>query len=140
MIVELHLSAADLTQLIAKEKHPKRRQRLRIIRWALDDLTAEQVAVRAKLSRRRVQEWVARWNREGLAGLKDQPGRGAKPPLTAEQQAQLKQRLDAGPREEDGGCTLRGEDVRRILRDEFKVHRSLGERYLRRSARPKSEC
>lgn len=52
-----------------------------------------------------------RWNRDGLASLEDQPRRGAKLPL------------DAEPRKEDGGCTLRGEDVRRILREEFGVGR-----------------
>lgn len=129
MTVEPHLSAAELSQLIEKEKKPKRRRRLRIIRWALDDLTADEVAVRVKSSRRRVQEWVARWNRKGLAGLEDQPGRGAKLPLDAEQQAELKRRLDAGPRAEDGGCTLYGEDVRRILREEFHVGRSLSATY-----------
>ena len=62
----------------------------------MDDLTAEQVARATKSSRRRVQTWVARWNREGLAGLKDRPGRGPKLPLNAEQQTELKARLDAG--------------------------------------------
>jgi transposase len=129
MIVKLHRSATEISQLIEKAKRPKLRRRLRIIALALDGLTAEGVAERTKSSRRRVQEWVARWNREGLAGLEDQPGRGAKLPLDAEQQAQLKQRLDAGPREEDGVCTLRGEDVRRILHEEFGVVRSLAAVY-----------
>jgi transposase len=129
MTVELHLSAAELSELIEKEKKAKRRQRLRMIRWALDALTAEEIAIRVKSSRRRVQDWVARWNRDGLLGLEDQPGRGGKLPLDAEQQAELKRRLDAGPREEDGGCTLHGEDVRRILREEFHVGRSLSATY-----------
>jgi transposase len=129
MKVESHRTAAELSQLIEKARRPKLRQRLRIIALALDGLTAEQAAERTKSSRRRVQEWVARWNREGVAGLEDQPGRGSKLPLDAEQQAQLKQRLDAGPRAEDGVCTLRGEDVRRILRDEFNVGRSLAAVY-----------
>jgi transposase len=129
MTVELHLSAAELSELIEKEKQAKRRQRLRMIRWALDDLTAEEIAVRVKSSRRRVQDWVARWNRDGPAGLEDQPGRGGKLPLDAEQQAELKRRLDAGPRAADGGCTLHGADVRRILREEFHVGRSLSATY-----------
>jgi len=129
MKVELHSSAAELSQLIEKAKRPKLRQRLRIIAGALDGLTAEEVAERSKSSRRRVQEWVARWNREGVAGLEDQAGRGPKLPLDSEQQARLKQRLDAGPREEDGVCTLRGEDVRRILLKEFGVGRSLAAVY-----------
>jgi transposase len=61
--------------------------------------------------------------------LEDQPGRGGKLPLDTQQQAELKQRLDAGPRETDGGCTLHGEDVRRILREEFQVCRSLSATY-----------
>lgn len=129
MRVTLHSSAADLSELIAKEKTPKRRQRLRMVRWALDGLTSDEVAERTKSSRRRVQEWVARWNRTGLAGLEDQPGRGAKSPLDAVQQAELKRRLAAGPTAEDGGCTLRGADVQRILRREFGVGRSLAATY-----------
>jgi transposase len=37
----------------------------------------------------------------------------------------LKQRLDAPPRPDDGVCTLRGADVRRILEQEFGVQMSL---------------
>jgi transposase len=129
MKVELHQSTTEISQLIEKAKRPRLRQRLRIIALALDGLTAEQVAERTKSSRRRVQEWVARWNRKGVAGLADQSGRGPKLPLDAAQQAQLKQRLDAGPRTEDGVCTLRGEDVRRILHEEFGVGRSLAAVY-----------
>lgn len=129
MLVVLHPSVTELSVLIAKEKRPKRRQRLRMIRWALHDLTADEVAARAKSSRRRVRTWVTRWNQAGLGGLADQPGRGAKSPLDLEQQANLKRRLDEGPRETDGGCTLRGEDVRRILREEFGLGRSLSATY-----------
>lgn len=129
MMVELHLSAVELSVLIAKEKRTRRRQRLRMVRGALDGLSADEIAARLKSSRRRVQEWIARWNEAGPAGLEDRPGRGAKLPLNAEQQAELKRRLDAGPRTEDGGCTLRGDDVQRILREEHGVHRSLSATY-----------
>lgn len=129
MTVDLPISAAELSLLITKEKRTRRRRRLRMVRHALDGLSADEIAILVKSSRRRVQDWIARWNRDGLAGLEDQPGRGAKPPLNAEQQAELKRRLDAGPREEDGGCTLRGEDVQRILREEHGVRRSLSATY-----------
>lgn len=129
MTVTLHLSVAELTALIAKEKQTRRRQRLRMIRQALDGLTADEIATQVKSSRRRVQDWVARWNADGLEGLEDQPGRGAKLPLNPEQQAALKRRLSAGPQEQDGGCTLRGEDVQRILWEEHGVCRSLSATY-----------
>ena len=39
--------------------------------------------------------------------------------------AQTTDRLDAGPRESDGVCSLRGLDVQRILQDQFGVLRKL---------------
>lgn len=87
MKVEPHRTATELSQLLEKAKRPKLRRRLRMIALAPDGLTAEEVAERTKSSRRRVQEWVAQWNREGGAGLEDQPGRGPKLPLDAAQQA-----------------------------------------------------
>ena len=129
MTVDLPVSAAELTVLIAQAKRTRRRQRLRMVRHALDGLSADEIAVQVKSSRRRVQDWIGRWNRDGLAGLEDRPGRGAKLPLDAAQQAELKRRLDAGPQEQDDGCTLRGEDVQRILREEHGVRRSLSATY-----------
>lgn len=55
---------------------------------------------------------------------KRQPGRP--PKLTAEQERLLKQRLDAGPREEDGVCTLRGKDICRLIEREFNVVHTIG--------------
>ena len=44
MLVQLHLSAVELITLIAKEKQPRRRKRLRMIRAALDGLSADEIA------------------------------------------------------------------------------------------------
>jgi len=71
MLVVLHLSVTELSVLIAKEKRSRRRLRLRLVRHALDGLTADEIAEQLKSSRRRVQDWVARGNRGGLAGLGD---------------------------------------------------------------------
>ena len=100
--------------LIAQAKNASRRQRWRVIRWAWEGLTADEVAIQAKLCRRQVQNWVRRFNCEGWAGLEDRPGRGRPGPLSAEQQAQFKARLATGPTAKDEVCTLRGEDVQRI--------------------------
>jgi transposase len=88
-----------------------------------------------------VREWVHRYNEFGIGGLQD--GRtGRRCRLSAEDQARLKERMRAGPRGNDGVCSLRGEDVRRILKDEFGVeyglpgvyyllHHQLGFSYLK---------
>lgn len=129
MQVTLWCSEQELDQLIGKCKDASRRQRLRVIRWSLAGLTAEQVAQRSGLCRRQVQNWLRRFNAEGLAGLEDRPGRGRPCPLSVEQQQQLHARLAAGPTADDDVCTLRGEDIQRILREEFGVLRKLSAVY-----------
>ena len=129
MRVELRCTKGDLDGLIVKAKVASRRQRLRVIRWALEGLPADEVATQTKLCRRQVQNWVRRFNDEGLSGLDDRPGRGRPCPLSAEQQAQFKARLTAGPTAQDEVCTLRGEDVQRILEQEFGVLRKLSSVY-----------
>lgn len=78
------------------------------------------------VSERAVRNWVHRYNRAGLEGLRDRRG-GRKCRLSAEQLAQVRARLLAEPRPEDGVCSLRGVDMRRILEQEF------GTRYARSS-------
>ena len=129
MRVELWCSERELDQLIGKCRDASRRQRLRVIRWTLAGLTADEVAVCSGLCRRQVQNWLRRFNDHGLAGLEDRPGRGRPCPLSVEQQTQLRARLAAGPTAEDEVCTLRGEDIQRILREEFGVLRKLSSVY-----------
>ena len=129
MRVELRFTTDELDELIAKAKAAPQRQRLRVIRWAMDGLTAPEVARQTKLCRRQVQNWVRRFNALGLAGLKDKPGRGRPCPLSVEQQVEFKARLTASPTPEDNVCTLRGEDIQRILKQEFGVLRKLSSVY-----------
>lgn len=129
MEVVTHHTEQQLQQLVEGEVRAARAKRLRTVLLAKQGFTAPEVATCTGFSRRSVQDWVARYNRQGLTGLETQPGRGRKPPLTPEQAAQLQQRLDAGPLPEDGVCTLRGLDVQRILQNEFGVLRSLSAVY-----------
>ena len=129
MRVALYCSERELDELIRKCREASRRQRLRVIRWSLAGLTADQVATQSGLCRRQVRNGLRRFNEEGLAGLEDRPGRGRRCPLSAEQQAQLEARLAAGPTAADEVCTLRGEDVQRILQEEFGVLRKLSSVY-----------
>jgi transposase len=99
------------------------------VRLAILGRTAGQVAAEVLLSERQVRTWVARYNADGAGALADRPGRGRRGPLSAADEEGLKDRLRAGPTEADGVCTLRGADVRRILRDEFGVVRPLQATY-----------
>lgn len=125
MHVEAHHTADRLADLARAEPRARVARRLAAVRLALLGSTAAQVAEHALLSERPVRTWVARYNAGSVAALADRAGRGRTPPLTDDQEQRLKGRLRAGPTDADGVCTLRGEDVRRILKAEFGLTRSL---------------
>jgi len=129
MHVEPHCSQEELLRRIRTCNDHRLRKRIQLIYRAMQKLTAEEVGQQVKLCRRQVQKWVQRFNDEGLQGLHDRPGRGSPLPLTAKQQVQLEQRLEAGPRREDGVCALRGKQVQRILATELGVYRKLSSVY-----------
>jgi transposase len=125
MHVEPRDTPEALADLIRSESRAPVARRLMAVRLAMTGQTAAEAAAGSLLCERQVYAWVARYNAEGAGGLADREGRGRKGPLSAADEERLRDRLRAGPTDADGVCTLRGEDVRRILRDEFGVARSL---------------
>ena len=115
--------------LIAREKVALQRERYRAVLLAFEGLEGDEIAQRIGRSPRFVDEWVGRYRRGGLWAFAPRKPRGATPKLTPEQVAQLKARLDAGPRPEDGVCTLRGKDIVRIIEQELGVKHTLGSIY-----------
>ena len=115
----------SLEELVRREFDARQRDRYRAVLLAMGGLEGDEIAGRLGRSPRFVDEWVGRYRRGGLGALpKKQPGR--RPKLTPRQEEQLKARLDAGPRDADGVCTLRGRDVCRIIEREFGVVHTLG--------------
>jgi transposase len=125
MHVEDHVGLAELKRLARAEKHAKLSKRIQMIVLAIEGYTAPAIAQSVGISRRVCQQWVQRFNQEGLDGLQDKSGRGKPPLLTPAERERLKQRIDAGPTVEDSVCTLRGKDIQRILEEEFGKVRSL---------------
>lgn len=121
MSVVLHDPAdgAWLAEQIDRACDARQRDRYRVVELALSGKQTLQIAEVVKRPRKFVQDWVYRYRDQGRGGLvpRKQPGRPSK--LSAEKIEAFKQRLDNGVREEDGVCTLRGADVRRILAMEF---------------------
>ena len=69
------------------------------------------------------------YNRKGLQGLNDRRGGNRRTTLTAEQKAELCERLDRGATPENGVCALRGVDAQHILAQEFNLWRRLSSIY-----------
>jgi putative transposase len=119
----------SLDDLTRRESDAKQRDRYRAVLLAMDDdpePEGDQIALRLGRSPRFVDEWVGRYRRGGLGALRPRKQPGRRPKLTPQQEEQLKARLDAGPRDADGVCSLRGRDVCRLIEQEFKVVHTLG--------------
>lgn len=110
---------ARLTELVGKAKNVKQRNRYRCVALALDKRETLAIADAVGCSRRFVQRWVYVYRDGGIDAIKAKKQPGSKPRLTPEEQALLVARIQAGPKPEDGVCTLRGLDLVRIIQSEF---------------------
>jgi hypothetical protein len=104
MKVRSHLPLRELERLERAEQDAAKSRRLRIIILAINGFTAPAIAMSLGLSRRICQRWLYRYNESGLEGLDDRRGREPQSPITPEQEQQVRQRIEAGPRPEDQVC------------------------------------
>jgi transposase len=129
MRVEPHDSVEELREAVRRTPDADERDRIRMVVHAMEGETGAAIAQRLGCTDRVVRKWIHRYNEAGLAGLQDLPRSGRPRHLEVEKEADVRQRLDAGAKPEDGVCVLRGEDVRRILGDEFGARYSLSGTY-----------
>jgi transposase len=112
----------ELTQAIQSKRVWRRAQAVVL---AKHGRTARDIADSLGCSLKAVKNWVAQYNTGGIEALHDRARSGRPLLLDPARYPDLKQRLNAPPRPEDGVCTLRGTDVRQILEREFGVLMSL---------------
>ena len=118
MTVVEHHSAEELQALFRQEREARRAKRIWIVWQARLGQTAPQIAEGIGMSRRAVQEWVRRYNGEGLAGLDTRAGQGREPILSESERQLVAKRVEAGPQESDV-CSLRGVDFQKFLETQF---------------------
>lgn len=118
MTVVDHHSAEELQALFRQEREAQRAKRIWIVWQARLGQTAPQIAQQIGVSRRAVQEWVRRYNGEGLAGLASRAGQGREPILSEDERRLVAERVEAGPQKGDV-CSLRGVDFQKFLETQF---------------------
>jgi transposase len=121
MLVQDHHSLEELQELARDLAQKRLWLRYQAVVLAKQGCSAPEIARALGCSRRAVQTWVAKYNRDGTLGLQEGRHTGRPPRLAGPDVLRFQERLEAGPKPEDGTCTLRGTDLRRILRDEFGV-------------------
>jgi transposase len=114
-----------LRQFAKVQKQARMRIRLQAIVLAREGRTAPQIAAALGAARRAVQEWVARYNRNGIGGLSEGPAPVSRRNLPGTAKNSSRRVWMPGALSTDGVCTLRAADVKRILENEFNVVYSL---------------
>ena len=102
-ITRLDLTASELRKAASGEKDSAAARRILALALVLDGVDRKTAAETCGMDRQTLRDWVHRYNAAGLAGLRNlkSPGPGSK--LTARQQAELAELVDAGP---DPRCTV----------------------------------
>ena len=122
--------AAELRARARCEPNPRTRVRLLGVANALDGMPIAAAAGAVGVGRSTLYDWLGRYRHGGTDGLRDRPKSGRPRLLAPEQDAAFKARVEAGPEyARDGVTAFRGVDMRRILREEFKVEAGLSSVY-----------
>jgi transposase len=120
---------AQLRTLVRREKNAEQKDRLLAVVHALGGRETKDIQEAISRSRGFVQRWVYAYRDGGIDAVRSAPRGGSRPKLDPAHLPRLRERLDAGPTEADGVCTLRGRDVQRIIDREFGVKLSLNGAY-----------
>src|SRR5512147_1148396 len=121
MFVQDHHALEELQRLTKALTQKRIWLRHQAVILAKQGHSAPEIAQALGCSRRAVQTWVARYNQGGVPALQERPHTGRPPRLAGPDVRRFQERLEAGPKPEDGVCTLRCQDLCRILEEEFGV-------------------
>jgi len=114
---EILVIERDSTSRSGAGRNAVQRDRCRAIALALDGEMTRTIEAKLGRSRAFVQRWVCVCRDEGLDAARPGTAPGAPCKRSAGQIDRSRRRGLAGPREDDGVCTLRGRDFQRILRE-----------------------
>lgn len=130
LTIETDWSAQVLADRARTEPNPRLRQRILAIRLIVLGKTVSQAAQMIALKQRQLRNWVHRFNREGLEGLRDRPRPGQPKHLPADKEQAFRERVRQAARAGGKGILLRGKDIRGILQQEFGARYSLAGTYF----------
>lgn len=118
-----------LRELARREKRAEQKDRLMVAVLAIEQMQTLDIQRSLCRSRGFVQRWSYAYRDGGIEAVRDKPRGGSEAKISGEKAEKLKARLDAGPTEADGVCTLRGKDIQRIAREELGTQVGLSSVY-----------
>jgi len=114
----------DFDKLAKTEGNARERRRFVAFAHIHEGKTFTETAIAIRVKLRTLMSWVKRFKNEGIEGLKDKAGRGAKPFLPEEHRLAFRQAVLELQKNRVGG-RIRGSDVLELMRTKYGVNPSL---------------
>ena len=121
MNLKPHHTLEELKTVFRSEKNARFARRIHGVYLASKGLTCSQIMTITGAARRTIQQWVHKYNKQGIVGLKDKPRPGQPTKLPRKKELKFRKRIETGPTKADGVSVLNGPVIRRILEREFGV-------------------
>lgn len=114
----------DFDKLAKTEGNARERRRFVAFAHIREGKTFTETAIAIRVKLRTLMNWVKQFKKEGIEGLKDKAGRGAKPFLPEEHRLGFRQAVLELQKNRAGG-RIRGSDVLELMRTKYGVDPSL---------------
>ena len=110
----------DFTKLAASEGTARERRRFLAFAHIQDGCSFSEAGRRVKVDTRTVMTWIRKYRKFGIEGLREKPGRGAKPALPPEKYEEFRQSVEELQKNRAGG-RIRGKDVEELLESKYGI-------------------
>jgi len=114
----------DFDRLANTGGSPRERRRFLAFAHLREGKTLTEVAASVRVKLRSLMRWIRKFKTEGLEGLKDKAGRGAKPLMPSEHRAAFSQAVLELQEERKGG-RIRGRDVLELMQTKYGINPTL---------------
>lgn len=114
----------DFDKLAKTEGSPRERRRFLAFAHICEGKTFTEAAASVRVKLRSLMKWVRRFRTEGFEGLRDKPGRGAKPVISSEHRAAFRQAVLELQENRTGG-RIRGKDILELMKTKYGVNPTL---------------
>lgn len=122
------LGQCDFDKLATTSGSPRERRRYLAFAHIQAGKSFVKAAAAVRVNLRSLMRWIHKFRANGLEGLKDKPGRGAKPCLPPEHRSAFKQAVLELQQSRIGG-RIRGKDILELMKKKYGVDPSLSTIY-----------
>jgi transposase len=110
----------DFKKLAKTASHPRERMRYLAFAHIRDGKSNSEIALMLKIHRMTITDWIKKFNEEGINGLKEKEGRGAKQKLNISNHDAFRRAVLELQDKKQGG-RIKGKDVLNLMEDKFGI-------------------